>query len=318
MSGGGGSAPKPDPNIGIAALKSAATGERYLAFMEDQAAITNEWAGQDRARYQDTFIPIEDRFIAEAQGYDSPERKQKAAAEAVADVRQQQMIAQAGNERRMASMGVNPASGRFAGEDRRADTASALAAAGAANTARRQVEATGDAMRANAINLGKGLAVNPGTSMGLSNGAASSGFNGAMQGYQTQGSLLNTQYQQQMDAYKAKQSSMGALGSAIGSVVGAIEWAPIFASSEKIKTDKRKAPGVLDAVKEMRVEKWRYKDGHGDGGEHVGPYAEEFKAKTGLGDGKSISVIDAVGVTMGAVKELADKVDRMDKKGAKA
>lgn len=314
MSGGGGSAPKPDPNIGIAALKASETGERYLAFMEDQAAITNEWAAQDRVRYQDTFIPLEDRFIAEAQGYDSPERKAKAATEAVADVRQQQMIAQAGNERRMASMGVNPASGRFAGEERRADTAGALAAAGAANTARRQVEATGDAMRANAINLGKGLAVNPGTAMGLSNGAASSGFSGAMQGYQTQGSLLNTQFQQQMDVYNAKQAQQGMLGQAVGSVVGALA----FGSSEKIKTDKRKAPGVLDAVKEMRVEKWRYKPGEGDGKEHVGPYAEEFKAKTGLGDGKSISVIDAVGVTMGAVKELADKVDRMDKKGAKA
>ena len=68
---------------------------------------------------------------------------------------------------------------------------------------------------------------------------------------------------------------------------------------------------MLDALKRMPVEAWKYKAGEGDGGEHVGAYAQDFKKATGLGDGESINVIDALGVTMGAVKELAETVDGM-------
>lgn len=305
MSFGGGSAPEPDPNIGIAALKASETGEQYLDFMREQAAVTNGWAETDRARYQNTFVPIEDSYIKDALSYDSPERKAQAASQAVADVRQQQAIAQASGERRLSSMGVNPASGRFAGEARRANTAGALAAAGGANTARRQIEAIGDSKRANVVNMGKGLAVNPATSMGISNGAMSSGFQGAMNGYNQQGNLLNTQYQGQLQSWQANQQKQAAIGQAFGSAIGA------FMSSEDTKENKRPVQGVLDAVKEMRVEKWRYKNGKGDGGEHIGPYAEEFAEKTGMGNGREISVIDAIGVSMGAIKELAQKVDKL-------
>lgn len=62
----GGGAPKPDKNIGVAAMKSAETGEAMLNWMKGQAEITNSWAAQDRARYQDTFVPLQDQFIADA------------------------------------------------------------------------------------------------------------------------------------------------------------------------------------------------------------------------------------------------------------
>ena len=61
----------------------------------------------------------------------------------------------------------------------------------------------------------------------------------------------------------------------------------------------------------MPVDKWRYKPGRGDGGEHVGPYAQDFAAATGQGDGKSIDMISAIGVTMGAIRDLDKKVDKM-------
>lgn len=313
------SPPKPDKRIGEAAVMSAKIGQDYLAFMKDQAAITNDWAATDRARYQETFVPLENAMIAEAQAYDTPEARASAATEAVADVRQQAAIARAGAERRSMAMGVTPDSGRYAGETRRGATSEALASAGAGNMARRQVEETGRSLRAGAVNLGRGFAINPATSMGLSNGAASSGFSGAMQGQAQMGSLLNTQYQQQMQGYQAKQSALGGLGSALGSAFGATNGFGMLgpmalASSKDMKTDKKPVMGILDAVKEMPVEKWTYKDGAGDGKTHIGPYAEDFQAKTGLGDGKSISVIDALGVTMGAVKELAQKVDGMSGK----
>lgn len=41
---GGSSAPRPDPNIGIAALKSAELGEKMLGWMKDQSDVTNQWA----------------------------------------------------------------------------------------------------------------------------------------------------------------------------------------------------------------------------------------------------------------------------------
>jgi hypothetical protein len=48
-----------------------------------------------------------------------------------------------------------------------------------------------------------------------------------------------------------------------------------------------------------------------DGGEHVGPYAEDMQRVTGLGDGKSIKVQDALGLTMRAVQDVSRKVDRI-------
>ena len=84
-------------------------------------------------------------------------------------------------------------------------------------------------------------------------------------------------------------------------------------SSEDYKTDKKKiGKSALEGIKNMRVENWKYKDGVGDGGgvEHTGTYAEDFKRETGKGDGKSIPIGDAIGVTMKAVQELDEKVTK--------
>lgn len=300
----GGSAPKPDPQMGIAAQMSAQTGQDMLAWMRDQATITNRWADEDRTRYQDVFQPLQDQYIADAQSYASPERKASAAAEAGADVALATRQAGEQRQRQQMAMGVNPMSGRAINANAKAGTDGALAMAGAQNLARRNVEQQGQAMQANAINLGNGLAVNPGTSMGLSNGAGQAGFGGAMSGYGQQANILGQQHQMQMQAWQANQSGIGALGSALGTVAGA------FISSKKVKEDK--APvDALGAVKKMPVEKWKYKKGEGDGKTHIGPYAEDFKKATGIGDGKSIDALSMIGMTMGAVRQLADKVDAM-------
>lgn len=304
------SAPSPDPRMGEAALLSAQTGERYLQFMQGQSDIANRWAAEDRARSQGVYQPIEDQYIAEARAYDTPERRNTEAARAVADVRQQAALARGQNERRLTSVGVNPASGRFNAETSRSAMAEGLAAAGADNMARRQVEAAGEARIGNVINMGKGLAVNPATSLGLANGAAASGFQGAQGGYGQQASILGAQHRSQMDAWSANQQSRAGIGSAVGQLAGAF----LFGSSKEIKEDKRPVYGILDAVKEMPVEKWKYKDGEGDGKTHIGPYAEDFAEKTGMGDGATISIIDMLGVNMGAIKELAQQVDDLASK----
>lgn len=300
-------APAPDPRIGEAAMLSAQTGQDYLAFMKDQAAISTPWAIEDRARYVDTFRPVEDQIIADAKTYDSPLRQAEAANEAAADVSLSNRLAGDQMKREAMAMGVNPNSGRFLATRGKMATAGALAEAGARNTARRTVRTIGDAKRADVANMGRGLALNPGTSLGLSTNAMSAGFQGAMAGYGQQGRLLAEQDAQRMEAWKANQGMMGGLGSAIGSIVGAF-------SSEEMKTEKRPVRDLTKAIKSMRVEKWRYKDGVADEAEHIGPYAEEFQKATGVGDGRTIKFQDAIGVTIGAVKEIADKVDRIERR----
>lgn len=303
---GGGGAPDPDPNIGRAALKSAETGQLMLQFMRGQADITNQWAAEDRARYKNKFLPIQDAFIQDAITYDTPERRAQEAAAAGADVQLQGRIAADGRRRMARAMGIDPSSGRFLNAEAKAGKDLALASAGAGNLARRNVEQTGRGLVANAINLGQGMAVNPGTSMGLSNGAGQAGYGGAMQGYNQQGNLLNMDYQARLQAWQANQSALGSLGGAIGSLAGLI-----FGSSKKIKHDKKPSTGNLEKLEAMPIDEWTYNEGHGDGGRHIGPYAEDFAAATGKGDGKTINVIDAIGVTMGAVKEVSQKVDKL-------
>ena len=96
----------------------------------------------------------------------------------------------------------------------------------------------------------------------------------------------------------------------------------LMRSDEEVKTKKKPVRSLMKAVRGMRVENWEYKPdaagGDGGGVEHTGTYAQDFKAATGKGDGKTIPVVDAIGVTMGALKELDRKVERISRGLAKA
>jgi hypothetical protein len=309
--GGGGGGSAPDPQVGRAALENAQLGREYLGFMRQQSDITNRWAGEDRGRAQSVFQPLQDNFIAEAQAYDTPQRREAAAREAGADVTQAFGLARGQRQRTNMAMGVDPASGRAQETGLRDSNAEALAVAGAKNISRRQTEATGRQLRGAAIDMGAGLGVNPATSMGLSSNAVASGFQGAMQGNQSvmQAGMHNDQVNAQR--YSNRMNLLGSTLGGVGMLAGA------FISSKKAKTDKRKpSMSALDAMKKMPVEEWRYKDGVGDGGaqRHVGPYAEDFHRATGKGDGQTIPVQDAIGITMGAVQELSKKVDQIGKR----
>lgn len=268
--GGGGSSPKPDPAIGQAALLEAQTGKEYLNFAKEQFAVANarqdkqdaianevtqdqlsasrqsrQWATEDRNRYQSTFVPLQNEFIDTAKGWDSKQRQDKLASEAKADVLNNAAQQRQSSQRQMAALGVNPASGRFAGIDRAGEMATSLAAAGAENTSRNQVRKEAVAMKADAINMGNGLSVNPATSLGLSsstgaaaygttsanNGQAaantnivSGGYQTYMQGLNSQANILNQQYSNQLNAWSAQQQAnaantsglFGGLGSAVG------------------------------------------------------------------------------------------------------
>jgi hypothetical protein len=309
---GSSSAPKPDKRMGEAALLSAQTGQDFLSFMRDQAAVTNEWAEDDRARYQGVFEPLQNRYINDAlrgPDYDSVAGDVRRAR---ADVTNAFDLAEKQEQRRLAAMGVNPAAGRSTEATRRSEIAQGLAEAGAANTtrlaSRARAEAEADMKLANSINLGSGLAVNPATSMGLSNNATSQGFGGAMRGYGQQANILNNEWRGRMAAWEADQAQNASMWGGIGSIAGL---GISLLSTKDAKTDKQPVRGALEAVENMPVEEWSYKPGMGDEGRHIGPYAEDFKAQTGKGDGNTIPLADYMGVTVAAVKELSAKVDEL-------
>lgn len=308
--GGGNGGYEPDPNVGKAALLSAQTGQDYLDVMKGQMAVSNRWAGEDRARYQKRFQPVENQYVADAKKYDSPLRQNQAAREARADVFTQADIAKEQSNRELAAMGVNPKSGRFRGINRAQNFDTALAAVGASNLAREEVRSTADTMRTNVLNMGKGFAVNPATSLGLSNSAASAGFSGAMQGYGQQGAMLA---QQDRTAAAAQQDNSGLWG-ALGTVAGVMPWASIL-SDETKKKNKKEAPSGLGIVRKSPATEWEYKDEVGDepGKRHVGPMAQQFQKASGMGDGKTINVGDAIGVHHKAIEELGDKVDKLER-----
>jgi hypothetical protein len=73
------------------------------------------------------------------------------------------------------------------------------------------------------------------------------------------------------------------------------------------------AVAVLGGVAGLTVERWRYKPETGmEQQSHIGPYAEDFRAAFGVGDGVTISTIDAIGVCLGAIKALSAKVESLE------
>lgn len=269
--GGGGSAPAPDPQIGAAAMMNAYLGEEWLDFareqfaagnirQEEMDALTNQvieqqlatqaqqagWATEDRARYTGVYQPLEDEFIQEAKDYASVDRQEKAAAEAKADVMSASEQQKAITQRQMASMGINPNSGKFQALSRSGEVNTALASAGAQNNARTMIRDKGLALKADAVNMGRGLPSQSASAAGLglnagnyavgnqqtanqnfyaNQGVMNQGFGGAMQGYSNQGNTLNNLYGNQVQAWSAQQqanaASAAGTGSLFGSVIGA-------------------------------------------------------------------------------------------------
>ena len=300
--------------------------EQQLGLATDQA----DWSREDRDRYKSTYQPVEDAYIEEASNYASEERQAEAAAEARADVQQSAANARAASERQALSLGIDPTSGRFAGIQAATDNQQALSEAQAANTARQAVRDKGLALKADVANMGRGYAATAGASAAGSVSASgtalsgsqatnaqalsasnvmNSGYAGAMKGYAGQANTLSNLYGMQLQKWQAEQQAQGAnmrgIFSGIGSAVGLA-----FASDENLKEGFADIPegAALDAVENMPVSEWNYKPGVADEGRHVGPMAQDFVRETGRGDGHSIPVQDAIGVTMAAVQDLSHEV----------
>jgi hypothetical protein len=71
---------------------------------------------------------------------------------------------------------------------------------------------------------------------------------------------------------------------------------------------------TFTAIRQLPLAIWKYKDEFADDMErpdravHLGPYAEDFHQVLGLGDGRTISFIDMLGVAMAGIQGAANRI----------
>jgi hypothetical protein len=200
----------------------AGLGREQLAFAQDQynrsapilEGIANQQIAaqqqqmqqaQDYYQYQqDTYRPLEQSIVRDAQNFNTEAYREQVASQAAADAGRAFGIAQQQNQRAMASMGVNPNSGRFAGMNAATGLQQAAMRANAQTAARNQAEQMGYARQLDAAGLGRGLAGasiaaygganNAGNSAGMNAQSAGQNYMGNMAvGSGTIGSGLNMQ-----------------------------------------------------------------------------------------------------------------------------
>jgi hypothetical protein len=147
-----------------------------LQSMKDNDAISKDYWNYQK----NTFRPLEQKMVEGAQSFDTPARREAEAARAIAGVESQVGNETAQMQRQMSRMGVNPNSGRFAAMSTQRSLGEAGMKAGAANTARNNVELQGYARMADAANLGRGLGANQATSAGVALNAGNNATNNAM------------------------------------------------------------------------------------------------------------------------------------------
>lgn len=191
-----------------------------LPAMQDQA----EAAKRDRARYEQLFQPLEENLVKEFQNYDTPERRQREQAKAIADVTSTFDASRRNALQRLEGYGVDPSQTRNAALDVGVRTQQAAAQAAAATAAGQRVADVGRSLRAEAINIGRGLpsqvagayqtalqagqgAVGGATSTTAAGAGASQTavpfFQGAQQGYSSSAGIQNMAYGNQMQNYQA-------------------------------------------------------------------------------------------------------------------
>lgn len=205
-------------------------------------------AVEDRKRYEETYLPIEQNLVQEFQNYNTPERMATERGRALADVNASFDAQRRNAQQRLESYGIDPSQTRGQALDVGMRTAQAAAAAGAADAATQRVENTGRALRAEAINIGKGLPSQVAASYGQSIGAGQAGIGGANQttgtsagaltgstafgntalsGFGGAANTMNTSFGNQMDVANFKQAGMGQwmdlAGSLGGAAMGAME-----------------------------------------------------------------------------------------------
>lgn len=231
---GGKSQPAPDygPSVEL--------GNRQLAFAERQYAEMKPLAeriaaqqtasqeqqmqqAQDYYKYQqETFRPLEQGLVRQAQEYDTEANRERIASQAAADTARAFGTAEGMTARNLARRGVGPGSGNAMAMQNQNALSLASARAGAMTGARTQAEQLGYARKLDVTGLGRGLAGASTAAYSGATGAGTAGLATSMapgtqlqQGYAqtgvTRGNVLGSQVSQFNAGQAAEAEVMGAL-----------------------------------------------------------------------------------------------------------
>lgn len=260
------SAPAPDPGIGLAAQSNAEIAKETLDWYKtkdtelkpardaatklalEQAAIQTETAKKQNAMADETydytkntFRPLEQKIATDALGYDTPQRRDAAAADVQAGIGTATDAATANMAREVASRGGDVNSGNFQAGLASIGALSAAQKAGAGNLARKNIEAVGSAKVADAAALGRGISATNSTQtqLGLQAGNSAIGASqqplsiGAQQGNMVaqgaglgiqansaSGNLLLGQYNSQVNSAAADNAAIAGLAGGLGRAGG--------------------------------------------------------------------------------------------------
>lgn len=315
------------PARAAAAELATKVANQQLASSQQNDAISKDYYDYQKG----TFRPLEEGIVADAKAYDTPERREAEAGTAVADVGMQAQLAREQNTRAQQRMGVNPNSGAATAMANTMSLGEAAAKAGAANTARKNVETIGAARKMDAASLGRNLASNSATSASVALNAGNSAVNNAGvpvsqaqsaagmvgQGFQTAISGNSSAGQLYGQAAQTQANASGGLFGDLATI--GMSAAKLWPSDKKTKKNIKPMSDeeALEAVENTPVSTWKYKKGEGDGGEHTGPMAQHVKKTMGeeaAPRGKALDPITMNGVTMAGMAALSRKVDKLSKK----
>lgn len=310
----------------VMASARTASGRDFSLSADATANAADMWA-----RYKGVFQPVENQVVQDAAGYDSPEQLARVRQDAAGNANVAFDTGQASRAVELERMGVNPNSGRFADPN-----ALALSrTTGVADSMNRAVADRQDraiALRQGVAGFGMNVAsagdrareialAATGAGTGVMNAAGgvastmrtapSAWANSATSAFTGGAGALNAQQNATTAATDAQNKARLGLGDMLGKM---------FSSKKAKDRVARVSEGeVVKKIKSMPVDRWSYKkemlaDEAEDGGqrEHIGPYAEDFQKRFGVGDGKTINVIDAFGVGFAAIKGLAKKVEALE------
>ena len=249
-----------------------------IATQQMQAQSEQMDQARDYYNYQrDTYRPLERSIVADAQRFNTEAYRDQLAGQAAADAGRAFGISQQQNQRAMASMGVNPNSGRFAAQQNASGLQQAAMRANAMTGARNQATQMGYARQLDAAGLGRGLA---GASLGAYGGASSAGSmagqnaqsagqnymgnmaigsgtiaNGQQMGLSGLSSVLNAQTQTYINTQDSFLSDMGGLLGGAGALAKAGGFAAL--SDRRLK-ENIELVGV-DPVTELNLYEFNYK-----------------------------------------------------------
>jgi hypothetical protein len=259
--------------------------------------------GDDQwGNYLSTFRPIEQKMAASALNYDTPQRREMAAQQAMGQVASSfdQQRQQANEE--AIRYGMDPTTITAMGNANRLEEAKAQA--GAANTARTNVENKGLELVSNAANYGRNLVNSSTQQSSVATGTAG-----------TAAGIANSQAQIAAQNQANKTSMYSDLLNAGLTAYG------MFSSSRKTKHVGKRVEGLaaIKAIEKSPANHWRYREGEGDGNtkDRMGPMAEDLaKVAPQVSDGRTVDGLALIGLQHAAIGNLSKRVKQLEKEVA--